>query len=378
VDVPKLHDHFILNSPMLLLHIESAPALEGLSFHEPLPANAVLNGVQNLQFFSAGGPNCTDAIVNEVLNCTGLQRLTLAYTNLLPATLKRIAELRDLKYLVLTGSKIDSEFVESLSSLNNLRTLRLNHTPIDRQSISAISKFKDLEVLDLGELRLTSEDVTQIASSLTKLNQVSLIGAELTAENMRQLAKLNELKLLDLSKCALNDELLNAFAESPPPQLVEFRVNSAQLGEIGFQNLVRKLPALRFALNDTDINPQIMDKLVMQQRVTEMDTELGGMGTRTRFYSAIPYGMPGMPFGTPESGQGIGTPHFSDIDPNRFAPDYKDPLAEYENRKEAGSTLGSMDMMNEGLGAQPVSPLGPPMNPLETLGYQLFKLLDSR
>jgi len=272
VNAPKLQDHFVLYGPMILLHIDSAPALSGLVFHEPLPANSVVKRVQNLKFFAAGGPTCTDAIVNEVLNCTGLQRLTLAYTDLSPATLQRIPEVSELEYLVLTGSKIDDQFVESLARLEKLTTLRLDQTPIRSASVSAISKLKNLEVLDIGGLQLTAENVSQLISSLSKLKHVTLVGAELTVDNMRQIAKLSSLQSLDLSNCELNDDLLNALAESPPAQLVELKLNSAKLGEAGFQNLVRKLRNTRFALKDTEVNPQTLDTLVMQGRATDIES----------------------------------------------------------------------------------------------------------
>lgn len=44
VNAPKLRERFDSQVPMLLLHIESAPSLRGLSFQSPLPAKAVCKG----------------------------------------------------------------------------------------------------------------------------------------------------------------------------------------------------------------------------------------------------------------------------------------------------------------------------------------------
>ena len=121
----KLQDNFISKVPTAQVHIEGAPALKGLSFQHPLPSDAVIQNVRDLVFFAAGGPTCSDAIVNEVLNCKSLKSLTLAFTDLKSATLQRIANLTELESLTMTGSKIDNEFLASLSKLQKLRKLQL-------------------------------------------------------------------------------------------------------------------------------------------------------------------------------------------------------------------------------------------------------------
>ena len=379
VDAPRLKDHFVTHVPLLFLHIESAPALAGLSFQEPLPVNAIVKGVRDLKFFAAGGPSCTDSIVNEVLNCAGMRRLTLAYTELLPATIQRIAELRELEYLVLTGTKIDDHFLASLAGLEKLRTLRLDQITINNASISTLSKLKNLEVLDLGELSLTSEEVTQLLPSLTKLKRLTLVGAELTADNMRQIAKLSSLQSLDLSNCELSDELLNAFAESAPQQLSVIQLNSAMLGEVGFKNLVQKLRNARFTLKGSNVNPQLLDVLVMQNRATEFDGDEGdmAMGMSSGTGSTIFFNGPGAGYGRTLQ---IDLPQLGDIDPLRFAPNYQDPRAEFESRTSRGSRLengaGKVDGLDEDLGALTGQPLGPPMTAFESFGYGLFKVLN--
>ena len=384
VDAPRLKDHFETHVPLQFLHIESAPALAGLSFQEPLPVSAVIKGVRDLKFFAAGGPTCTDSIVNEVLNCSGLRRLTLAFTDLLPATIQRIVELRELEYLVLTGTKIDDQFLASLAGLEKLRTLRLDHTTISKASISTLSKLKNLEVLDLGELRLTSEEVTQLLPSLAKLKRLTLVGAELTADNMRQITKLSSLQSLDLSSCELSDELLNAFAESAPQQLAVIQLNSAKLGEVGFKNLVQKLRNARFTLKDSNVNPQLLDALVMQNRATEFDGDEGdmGMGMSRGTGSTIYFNGPGGRYTGASYGSTIqiDVPQLGDIDPLRFAPNYQDPRAEFEASTSCGSRLengaGKGDGLDEGLGGLTGQPLGPPMTPFESFGYGLFKMLN--
>lgn len=356
VDAPKLSDCFEVVVPMLHLHIESAPLISGLSFHEPLPAKAVVKGVQNLRHFAAGGPTCTDAIVNEVLNCPKLQRLTLAYTNLLPATLQRIAELRELDYLVLTGTKVDDSFVASLAGLENLQTLKLEETSISASSVSSICKLKNLEVLDLGNLHLSSQDVSQLVSSLRKLKHLDLAGAELTVENMQQIAKLASLRSLDLSHCDLNDELLNAYAQSTSGALTMLKLNSAKVGDVGFQNVVRQLRSARFALDQTEVNPVLVDRLVLQNRVTEFDEEYGSTGIVWNEMA--------------RSYMRIDSPKIGHIDPHRFSPNYKDPSAEFEAQMSGGARASDVQINGIDLGQT-----GPPMAPFETLGYQLFKIL---
>ena len=326
VNAPNFRDSFIVSSPLNRLHIESAPKLSGLSFQWPLPGNAVLKGVKELKFFAAGGPTCTDAIVLEVLRCKGLQRLTLAYTNLDPTTWSKISELRDLEFLGVTGSNIDDEFVQSLAGLQKLNTLRLDQTSITLASIPVVAKLKNLEICDLRGLQLGSEQVTQLISGLPKLTLVSLAGAELTADNMRQIAKLYSLQILDLSGCNLTDELWNAFLESPPTQLIELKLNSATFNANSFRKVTRLLPTTRFGVRNTNLSLNVLDPLLAKGRLTEYDNEDTSDSSFRRLRSSY--------YST--SGQMIVPPHPSDIDPSKFAPRAEGSLPEAAEEIQRG------------------------------------------
>lgn len=315
VNTPAYRDYFVLKGPMKLLHIESAPALSGLSFHAALPKNAVLKGVENLKFFAAGGPTCTEEIVSGVLACKGLQRLTLAYTQLSPETWQKIAGLRELEYLDLTGSNVTEECVEALAGLEKLKALRLGHTSLNKAALAKITTLRNLEIFDFDGLQLTSEDVSLLVSKLPKLKRVSFAGAVLTADNMRQISKLYSIQVLDLSGCELSNELLSAFVESPPSQLIELKLNSATLGDEGFLKVMRSLPVTQFALRNSTLKLALLDELMAKNRVTEFDdtNPSDAIVRKLRRISA-------------SNAQNVEPPHFSDIDPAMFAPREKDPL----------------------------------------------------
>ncbi|MCC7335290.1 MAG: hypothetical protein IT422_09340 [Pirellulaceae bacterium] len=351
LNAPKLSDYFETVLPLKVLHIESAPALTGLSFQSPLPAGAVIKGVRDLEFFSAGGASCSDAIVNEVLGCTGLKRLTLAHADLLPETLGRIARLHKLESLVLTGTRVNEDFAASLVKLEKLRNLRLDQCGLSNSAAVGISQLKHLQTLDCGDIALTSQDVSRLLKNLPALRQLSLAGAELDSDNIRQLTKLHSLQILDLSNCELSDDVLKVFAESSFDQLAEVKLNASKLGEVGFPHLVRRQKNMKFALVGTEIAPELMDYLISQGRVTEFDGE-DSMWQMER-------GRRGTPsFGSWKSTvNAMSEP--GDIDPQGFSPRRQELASEMESHDE--SMMGATE-------AYP-----PARTPLEALGERLFR-----
>lgn len=280
VDAAKLRDKFEAVDPMKLLHIDSAPSLRGLSFHSPLPKNSVLRGLRDLAFFAAGGESCNDEIVSEVLKCTSLKSLTLAYSSATPATLSKIDQLTDLEYLVLTGSAADDQLLAGLSGLSKLKTLRLDHTQISDASASLVSRFSKLEYLDLGDRKLNAAGVSRLIE-LKGLRALNLAGCEVTSEHLTVISELGHLEILDLSKTELSSEQLGALGRNPPPSLRLIKLNQSKVDPVGFTNLVRALPReIRFSLLDTDIKSELMDWLVNQDRVLEYSSDGNGMAIR--------------------------------------------------------------------------------------------------
>lgn len=370
VEAPKLRDVFNSQVPMLLLHVESAPSLRGLSFQFPLPANAELRGLRDLQYFGAGGATCNDALVSEVLNCTGLKRLTLAYSSVTPETLTKIAGLKELEYLVLTGSAVTDQVVAALAELSQLKTLRLDQTQITDHAASLVLRLKNLQILELGELKLPTSVVSELLK-LTHLKSLNLSGCDVTAEHLAELNNFNFLLLLDLSRMALTNEQLKVLAENLPSSLIELRLNETKLDARGFSDLVRALPeSVHFGLSGTDIDPKLMDWLVSQNRVTELNDEdernfnnvLNGQQVRIRRSGIVSVRNA---MSDPEEFAG-------DIDPSVFAP--RDP--KFENSIDLGANFengATEPNFNPGLGTNSNAwPL--PMNPFQRLGYVLYRL----
>lgn len=249
-------------------------------FHSPLPKNSVLRGLRDLAFFAAGGESCNDEIVSEVLKCTSLKSLTLAYSSATPATLSKIDQLTDLEYLVLTGSAADDQLLAGLSGLSKLKTLRLDHTQISDASASLVSRFSKLEYLDLGDRKLNAAGVSRLIE-LKGLRALNLAGCEVTSEHLTVISELGHLEILDLSKTELSSEQLGALGRNPPPSLRLIKLNQSKVDPVGFTNLVRALPReIRFSLLDTDIKSELMDWLVNQDRVLEYSSDGNGMAIR--------------------------------------------------------------------------------------------------
>ncbi len=313
VDMPALTDYFESTVPMQHLHIESAPAVTGLSFEADLPSNAVIKGVRDLKFFAAGGPTCTDALVKEVLECSGLQKLTLAYAPLSAASLSKIAQLQNLEYLVLTGTPVEDSVIQSLAGMPKLHTLRLGKTKVSRAAVGAMAQIPALQVLILNDIALTADDTLLLAKKHTQLKELGVSGTELSLDAVNAIASISGLATLDLSGCQLTQEFLMAMAQKGMPSLKVLKLNAAQVDDNGLTALIRQLPNLQFELNNTIVSPQLTDYLMSESRMIEPEDP--GMNRRVRIFRS-------------SSDSTVAAPKPGEIDESVFAPLSEEELAE--------------------------------------------------
>jgi hypothetical protein len=103
-------------------------------------------------------------------------------------TLKRLAELPDLRALTLTNSQFPVEKGEWVGDMRELRSLTLSRSPVTANLLVQLSGLTELLHLDLSETRLTATDILQFPP-MSSLTMLDLRGISLTEKEMSHLVK---------------------------------------------------------------------------------------------------------------------------------------------------------------------------------------------
>ncbi len=349
-DMPVLAEDFDFSGYLQKLHLENVPALTGLSFVRPIPKGSTVKGLRNLKYFAAGGPTMDDTIMSEVLNCADLQKLTLAYSAVTPAMLKRIGELRSLQYLVLTGSQVTDETIAAMPNLAGVNTLALDKTQITSASIPQIVALQNLKSLALDGSLLDEQAFAEIAK-MVQLKQLCIRGATLTRGAALELAKLISLQELDLSGSHLTLEAALPLLESRDlmQTLACLKLNSGKIDEQALKGFMIRFPNLTFELVGCDIPLELMDVLAQNQRalLTEPNNQ-EAMAMRFNAMSSWIYS------------QSAETPSLDEVEAKYFD----------TSRPQIGPPSDPFTDPDFGVGpTQVVNPYSSrPMNPLERIG----------
>ena len=295
VNATKLVDRFELPLGMNHVHIENVPCLKGLGFHDKMPKGAVLKGLRDLDYFAGGGPNLNDELLSAVLDCNKLEKLIIAYAGASIESLSRVGTLEHLKYLDLTGTKVDDQVVRQWTHLRELRTLHMDNVAISDQSMEWVGGLTNLESLSIDGTRVTATGGRYLAS-LKKLQSLRIGRIELTADVVRSIASLPSLKTLDLSGAILSDELIAAIIEAPTGVLNRLILNGSEVDGPMLLKLAQARPLIVFDMDGARTTSSALSTLEKQARL----------------YVLPPNGK---------------TSSSDEVDPGRFAPEVIEPAS---------------------------------------------------
>ena len=266
VNATKLADRYELPERMNYVHIENVPCLKGLVFHDRMPKGAVLKGLRDLDSFAGGGQNLNDDLLSALLECDKLEKLILAYAGASPESLTRIGTLKQLKVLVLTGTKVNDQVVRQWTNLRELRTLHLDNVAITDQSMEWIGGLANLESLSIEGTRVTATGCRYL-EGLKNLKTLRIGRMELTADVIQIIASLPSLKSLDLSGAKLNEELIAAFIDAPKGNLERLILNGSEVDGPMLLELAQAKRSIVFDLDGVQITPSVLIALEKQERL---------------------------------------------------------------------------------------------------------------
>jgi Leucine-rich repeat (LRR) protein len=146
-------------------------------------------------------------------NLKNLKALTLSRTRIDDQGLRRLAALKGLTALHLVGSdSISDHGVAFLTCLEYLETLNLTSSHITSQSAPTLARLSKLKYLMLGNTRIDEEGFRRLAD-LKELTALELPGTPIT--DVGREIRFPELGYLNLANTKLTDAGLRHISQSP-------------------------------------------------------------------------------------------------------------------------------------------------------------------
>lgn len=176
----------------------------------------------------------------------------LALTSCKDSDLKYLANLKDLRVLMIFMSSITDVGLEHLKNLTQLEQLHLVAAQITDDSLTYIKGMTRLETLNLTGTQITDAGLTDL-KSLTGLHELYLSGTQVTDAGLQQITDLKELSLLNLLNTQVTDAGLEYIKGLSKLQSME--LGGTQITEAGIQRLKRSLPNVVVTWNHSQIPP---------------------------------------------------------------------------------------------------------------------------
>lgn len=159
------------------------------------------------------GPNGLLALRDQ----TAMQRLDVSKTNVSGVGLSAVAEMTELQYLSLDGLPITDAALPSLQRLTKLETLYLSESHV-ASDLEPLKKLASLKWLRLSGSRIDDEGLSHLAS-LSSLEHLELASTSVTGAGLRNLVSLKRLKSLDVRNIQLDEDGCKALAQFPLTRL---------------------------------------------------------------------------------------------------------------------------------------------------------------
>ncbi|WP_157594024.1 hypothetical protein [Rubripirellula obstinata] len=270
VDQHRLSTNLKFSESPDTLIIQNSESLFGIVVEKPLKSGAAISGLRNLEWFAAGGPEVSDQIVQQVLMCPDLDRLTLAYPNLSKSMLRQIGQAKHLTALIIPGAGVDQEITDAWHPLKSLWEINLDESEIGGRTIQWLSRNESLRSVSLARAKIDSLGLNSL-HSLNRVIDLSLAGVALAYSDIAKLLTEGSLECLDLSGCQIDDQMLQGLGNAKT--LLSVKLHGCQVSESQVNALKEAKPDLRVVTDDEPMRR-------LQLASTEMDGVEPAIGMR--------------------------------------------------------------------------------------------------
>ncbi|MEX2359293.1 MAG: hypothetical protein WEE51_13275, partial [Pirellulaceae bacterium] len=141
--------------------------------------------------------------------------LALARTAVTDAALRRIGQLKKLRWLDLTGTRVTDQGISELAELGNLNDLSLAATVMTDESLATIGKLTRLEELDLSGTRVTDEGLRHLRG-LTELKILRLAATRIGDAGLAHLAECRKLQMVDVRQSQVTPQAVERLRQAVP------------------------------------------------------------------------------------------------------------------------------------------------------------------
>jgi hypothetical protein len=150
-------------------------------------------------------PGMMSAVVERLLEFTGLHTLNISHNHLVNAGVEAIARLTGLHTLDISGNQLTESGARVVAGFTGLQTLCISGSSLTDRGAREIAGIFGLRTLNIGHNQLTDAGAEAIAA-LSGLHTLLIYGNYLTAFGATAIARLVELHTLNISSNRLGDD----------------------------------------------------------------------------------------------------------------------------------------------------------------------------
>lgn len=318
VDVPELRGRLHLVSAPEQLTIRNAQSLRGLAVEQPWPKNAVVDGLRDLEWFAAGGVELDDSVVDALLGCENVDRLTLAHTSITPEKFAELGELVELTSLIVPGRQVDDRVTAHWQTMKMLQEVNLDESSVSVETFRWLARIESLRKLSIKRVRLDDASASVLAG-LVQLTHLEIADVEMDPQFLISLLKEDSLEHIDLSGWTLDEPLIDALAKSRSMETMT--MHRCEVSDDALEKIASSVPRVKFDLGSERVIPE---REALEARFVDQELDEGDVAmimTSDNSYELIDEDVVGghrplqmmRPFSKPGS-----------IDPERFRRPHQD------------------------------------------------------
>jgi Leucine-rich repeat (LRR) protein len=240
---PYLESELLLGNCVRDFLIRDAVSLRGISIDGPVPRDATIHGVRDLQFCALGGRNVDDRLCESIWRCLKLNHLTLAHTKVTRQALGNIRHLESLHTLILPGNDIDDSVVAAWDDLKHLQEVDLSHTRTSTRTAEFLLSRPNLQRLSIGYTDIDKADLREL-TEVAQLTELDVAGVGLEEQTLRAITSGGILDRLDLSDCELSPQIVQLLASGSASTLFFLGLRNCGLDEADIRTIVAAHPNL--------------------------------------------------------------------------------------------------------------------------------------
>ena len=231
----SLHDTSMTDAG--LAQLRSLEHLEVLVFTSPGITGSGLKGfasanLKHVYFYEGSGVD--DAGLESIAAFRELETIYFRHVGVTNGGLRHLAGMTSLKSLNLQGAAITNEGLSHLRNLTALEYLYLGST--DVTSLADLGELKNLKHLDLSETRVDDAGLTALGT-FPKLETLILSNTDVLGPGLAGLKDATQLSLLKLNGTRINDAALAELVELP--KLRRLEVSSTRITDATLVRIAR-------------------------------------------------------------------------------------------------------------------------------------------